>query len=106
MLNVRDLLWDDWNIRHIARHRVTPGDVVAVCRQRHIVRETYASRLIVIGTNSDGDLLTVVLSPKGNGVYYPVTARPASRRERRAYREEVHAHGQETRGKDPEDRRA
>ena len=95
MLDVRDLIWDDWNTRHIARHGVTPGDVVEVCRKWHIVRETYADRLIVIGANGGGDLLTVILNPRGDSVYYPVTARPASRKERRAYREEVDLHGHE-----------
>ena len=96
MLDVRDLLWDAWNTRHIARHGVTPADVAEACGNRHIVRETYANRLIVIGTRRGGDLLTVILNPRGQGVYYPVTARPASRKERRAYREEVRPHGHET----------
>lgn len=102
MLHVRGLIWDDWNVRHIARHGVTPGDVVEVCRTRHIVRETYAGRLIVIGTNSSGDVLTVILSPQRADIYYPITARPASRKERRAYREEVEPHGHETEGERPD----
>jgi uncharacterized DUF497 family protein len=31
--------------------------------------------------------LAIVLEPQGDGIYYVVTARPASRRERRRYQE-------------------
>jgi uncharacterized DUF497 family protein len=33
-------------------------------------------------------MLAVVLDPQGEGAYYPVTARPASRKERRYYEAE------------------
>ena len=33
-------------------------------------------------------MLAVVLAPEGGGAYYPVTARPASQKERRRYVEE------------------
>jgi hypothetical protein len=33
-------------------------------------------------------MIAVVLDPRGHGVYYPVTARPASRKERRYYNEQ------------------
>jgi hypothetical protein len=36
-------------------------------------------------------MLATILAPEGNGVYYAVTARSASRRERRKYDEEMQA---------------
>ena len=44
--------------------------------------------MLVIGPTSAGRMLTVVIDPEGDGVYYPVTARPASRRERAVYARE------------------
>jgi uncharacterized DUF497 family protein len=54
-----------------------------------IVRQAYHGRLMVIGPAQDGRMLAVVLDPEPSetGVYYPITARPASRKERRAYQE-------------------
>jgi uncharacterized DUF497 family protein len=100
MLNVVDLIWDEWNIRHIARHNVTPDEVTDVCRRWHVVRQSYDDRLIVIGTTETGNLLTVILNPHERGIYYPITARPASRTERRAYREEYKEHGSQIESED------
>lgn len=85
MVRIRQLLWDDWNVAHIARHEATPEDVEAVCHGPHIAYTTYARRLLLIGPAREGQLLTVVLAPKQADTYYPVTARPASRKERRWY---------------------
>ncbi len=87
MLLVRRLIWDPWNVAHIARHRVTPDEVEAVCHGRPIVSATYAARLRVVGPSQSGRMVTVILAPRGRGVYYPVTARPASRPELRRYQE-------------------
>lgn len=86
MLVVQRLIWDEWNIGHIARHGVLPDDVEAVCHSDPIVSETYNERLRVIGRTDSGVLLTVILAPEGDDVYYVVTARPASRKERQIYR--------------------
>lgn len=87
MLVVRRLIWDAWNIAHIARHKVVPEEVEEVCHGTPIVLQTYADRLLVIGPAAAGRMLSVVLDSEGrtNGVYYVVTARPASRRERRIF---------------------
>ncbi len=44
--------------------------------------------IYLIGLTRAGRTLAVVLDPEEDAVYYPVTARPASRRERRIYRQE------------------
>src|SRR5438270_771637 len=49
---------------------------------------TYAGRLRIIGPTARGRLLTAILAPRGRGVFYPVTARPASRDERRLYNQQ------------------
>ena len=88
MLFVRLLLWDDWNVVHIARHEVTPDEVEQVCHGNHAIREGYRSRVILLGPTQNERMLAVILEPHEDDVYYPVTARPASRRERAIYNRE------------------
>ena len=87
MIDVRHLIWDAWNSEHIARHGVVPDEVEAVCHGQPVVSETYEGRLRVVGPMDQQRMLTIILAPKGDGAYYPVTARPASRKERRRYQE-------------------
>jgi uncharacterized DUF497 family protein len=82
---VRRLIWDDWNVEHIAAHAVTPQEVEEVCHSNPVVRRTRQKRLLVIGRTLAGEYLTVILDPEGNGIFYPVTARPASHIERHYY---------------------
>ena len=86
MVFVRELVWDEWNVSHIARHDVTPGEDEETCQGYAHTISTYRGRLRVIGQTASGRILTVILAPVQVEVYYPVTARPASRRERRIYR--------------------
>ena len=90
MVDPPRLVWDDWNRTHIARHGVTEDEVEAVCSGGPIVyRESYKDRLVLLGTTPAGRVLAVVLGPVPNapaGTYYPFTARPADRTERREYR--------------------
>jgi uncharacterized DUF497 family protein len=85
---VERLVWDAWNIAHIARHDVTPDEVEEVCQGEFWSSETHSGRLRIVGPAASGNLLTVILAPQQEqGAYYVVTARPASRKERRGYRE-------------------
>jgi len=87
MLVVRRLIWDPGNVAHIARHAVTPEEVEEVCHGEPVVQVGKRGRLLVFGPTLAGRMLTVVLDPESAaaGVYYPVTARPTSRRERAIY---------------------
>lgn len=89
MIEIPLLVWDEWNVAHIARHGVSPEDVEQVCHADHHVSETYDGRLRLIGLTAQGRMLTVILAPKDEGVYYPVTARSASKKERALYRAEL-----------------
>jgi hypothetical protein len=62
--------------------------VEEVCHDEPMASETYKGRLRVVGLSRSGRILTVILAPTPEaGVYYPVTARPADRKEWRNYRE-------------------
>ena len=89
MCSVHCLIWDTWNVAHIARHQVTPDEAEEVCHDRPLTSDTYKGRVRVVGLALRGRMLTVILAPTGQeGVYYPITARPADRKERRNYRKE------------------
>ena len=89
MIVVRRLVWDPWNVAHIARHGVTPDEAEEVCHGAPVTSTTHHDRLRVIGPTQAGRMLTVILDsePDQVDVYYPVSARPASRKERRRYTE-------------------
>ncbi len=48
------LIWDAWNVEHIARHGVTPEEVYVVCQGQIIVRQTYEARLMVLALTRRG----------------------------------------------------
>ena len=87
MFHVNRLIWDNWNVAHIARHEVTPDEVEQVCHSEPMVSKTYDKHLRLIGSTDGGRILTIIIASQGEDVYYPVTARAASRKERRRYRE-------------------
>jgi len=70
------------------RHGITPEQVEEACYGDSTlikVEETYKNRLLLLAPRDNGRLLAVVLVPEGEGVYYPVPARPTNRQERRRY---------------------
>lgn len=73
---------------HIAQHQVSLEEVENICRGAHIERRAYGGKIMLIGASRAGRVLAVVLDPAGDDVYYPVTARSASRKERRIYNAE------------------
>ncbi len=88
MIVVETLIWDTWNVAHIALHALGPEEVEEVCQGDFWASETYGGRLRIVGPDVSGNLLTIILAPQQEpGVYYVVTARSAARKERRRYRE-------------------
>ena len=67
VIQIKKLIWDEWNIEHITRHGVTKA----------------------------GRTLAVVLHPKTKDAYYVVTARIADRKERRIYQTEIQKGGEQ-----------
>ena len=88
-LDIKCLRWDEFNTNHIwERHKITRERVEEACygESKFIkVEETYNHRLLVLAPRGSNQLLAVVLVPEGDGVYYPVTARPTKRQERNRY---------------------
>ena len=89
MISISRLLWDPWNVQHIARHSVTPAEVEQVCESAFIARRSYAGRILLIGPTYANRVLVVVLEPVDESSHYVITARPASRKERRLHLDEA-----------------
>jgi len=82
VLIVRKLVWDTWNISHIARHHVTSDEVEAICHgDPLILRGQQKNRLALIGLTEEERILAVILESKGHGIYYPITAYPADKKD-------------------------
>lgn len=92
---IRKLLWDEWNVEHIARHDVTREEVEQACQGRLAIRETYSGRFMAIGTTKAGRILAIILHPKPETAFYVVTARTADRKERRIYQSETQEGGEQ-----------
>lgn len=87
MVVIDDLVWNELNIAHIARHKVKPEEVEDVIFGNSIISKTYSNRLRVIGKTKIGRMLTVIIYPRSTGVWFVITARSASKKERKFYEE-------------------
>ena len=88
-LVIKSLIWDDWNVAHIARHDVLPNEEEEACAGNRIEREAYRQRIFLVGTTKTGRILTIILElGEEQGVYRPITAYDASKRSIKAYQEE------------------
>jgi hypothetical protein len=89
MIVIKQLVWTDWNVAHIAQHDVIPDEVEQACKGRYISYESYAGRFEVIGETHKGRIVLVVLDPEPeDGVYFVVTAHTAEKKDRALYRKE------------------
>ena len=91
-MNIESLEWDNFNKEHIKKHDVTPQEVEEAIQGEILVLQAKKGRFFIVGTTEENRALSIVLAPKHpQGTYYPVTARPASRKERKLFteREEV-----------------
>lgn len=90
-LSISALVWDDFNEKHIwERHQLTRIQVEAICcgdAEQIQVNITYGGRFLIVGPGQDGKLYAVTLGPEGENTFYPVSARRASKKERRDYAE-------------------
>ncbi|MEI8067997.1 MAG: BrnT family toxin [Candidatus Shapirobacteria bacterium] len=87
LYNIRELIWDDWNVEHIKKHNVCVIEVEEACFKLIKSFKSYQNRLIILGETKNNRLLTLVLIKKSEENYYVVTARDMSRKERRLINE-------------------
>ena len=88
-LVIKRLIWDKWNISHIAHHDVIPQEVQEVCNRKPVERKGHKNRIFLIGQTEKNRMLTVILNQtEQENVYKPVTAYDASKRSIKDYQEE------------------
>ena len=86
MITVRKLVWDEWNIAHIARHKVLPEEVEEICKTNCQTEDAQKGRIRITGITHAGRIISAFLDPEPQiDVYYTVSARDASKKERRSY---------------------
>lgn len=89
MIKVKRLDWNENRKEHIARHRVSLDEVEEVVFSKHYDVKTKQGRYRLIGQTENGRYLVVILEPGDYGWFEPITARDATRNERRLYLKKV-----------------
>ena len=81
-IKIKKLTWQGWNIEHIKKHRVSVEEVEEAAKNLVAHKRGYAGRFIAIG-RSGTRIIVVIINREKTGQYFVVTARDASREERR-----------------------
>lgn len=87
-MKIQELLWDEWNENHIERKGISVQDVYEVCVNEQyppLIEKSRRGTLAIWGRTGAGAFLLVILAPRGEGSFYPVTARMMQERERWRY---------------------
>ena len=91
MVEIAELLWDDQNIAHVARHDVTVVEVSEVVFGGsalffELEQPSRPGRVAAFGVTTAGRGLAVYLdTPTSQGASYVLTARPLTDKERQTY---------------------
>ena len=87
---IKNLIWDDGNVAHIAKHDISPSEVEETLEINRVEWEAYKERIFIVGQTKAGRMLTVILEPKeGAGICKPITAYDVSKTSIRAYKKEI-----------------
>lgn len=85
---IRKIVLDDWNKEHIKKHKLSQREVIKAGESIIYHKKSYQGRYLVIG-RSGSRLIAIVLKRLDLGMYYLITARDASKKERqRVYENE------------------
>ena len=81
-IKVKELIFDEWNIKHIKKHKVSPEETLEAGKYLIYHRRTKEGRYLAIG-RSGNRVITLILIRKSQKRYYLITARDSSKKERR-----------------------
>lgn len=76
-------MWDAWNRKHIAKHRVTVYEVEEGWKNPLLNVVTRLDRVLIVSRLTSGRLLAIFVSYEKQQRPYVVSARDAGRKERR-----------------------
>lgn len=88
-MKIDELVFNERNIEHIARHNVLPTEVKEVLEGKILPLKAKLGRLLVIGKTKKSRTLAIILEKLKGKLYFPVTARDADKKERKMYQEEL-----------------
>lgn len=81
-IKIKKLIWDEFNVEHIKKHNVTKNEVGEVVKKIITHKKAKKGRYLIIG-RIGLRMISVAVSRKGVGVYYPVMARDSAKKERK-----------------------
>ena len=88
-MKIRELIWPEGQIDHIARHDVTPEEVEEVCFNRPLILRAKSEGenpvYYVLGQTLSGRYLFCVVIQFPDSKGYPVTARSMTPKEKRRF---------------------
>ncbi len=88
-MRIRELIWTEDRIDHIANHNVIPEEFEEVCFSHSLVLRTKSHGenpvYHILGQTVAGDYLFCVVIQFPDGKGYPVTARPMTPKEQKRY---------------------
>lgn len=79
---VKYLVFDKRNLEHIKKHNVTRDEIEKVGKNFIYHRKTHTGRYLAVG-RIELRIITIVIKRVATGKYYPITARDASKKERK-----------------------
>lgn len=79
---IKKLIWDDYNVEHVKKHKVTVREVEDLARNMVAHKKAKKGRYLMIGRVGTR-ILSAVINRKGSGIYYPISARDSDKDERR-----------------------
>ncbi len=79
---VRELIFDEKNLEHVKKHNVAKKEIEEIGKNFLYHRKTHTGRYLAVG-RVGSRIITIVIRRESVGQYYLVTARDASRKERR-----------------------
>jgi uncharacterized DUF497 family protein len=88
-MQIRAVVWDEWNEDHIGRHGVDPEEVEEVLVGLFappLIQRARQGTYRALGQTVDGRYLAIFFALRSPGRIYPITARDMDAKERRAYR--------------------
>jgi hypothetical protein len=88
-MKIRQIIWPEDRIEHIARHNVNPEEVEEVCFGQALVQQAKSEGenpvYYFLGQTFAGRYLFCVIIRFTDGNGYPITARPMTDAERRRF---------------------
>ncbi|WP_290624661.1 BrnT family toxin [Archaeoglobus sp. UBA230] len=85
MVKKYSLIWDEWNLNHIAKHGVSKREVEEAVNDERAYIKKHRKRVMVVGS-AWGRILVVILEKIERNDYYVISARDATNSEKRLYR--------------------